>query len=333
MKPFVTLPVLAAAATLVACSGLGNRPREQQHAGIVDHTPVVFVAGVTGTKLQDPQRKTLTWGGVRQLLRPRDGGYNLVLPLAVAEGGGDESPGLPQTRYDAIGPIWQLRFPGWTKEIYRPLRERFEEAGYRLGDLASPGSAGDLFFFDYDWRYGNLHSVQRLDRQLAALSEARGGTDVDLVCQSNAAKICRWLAKYGTLDPDEVDASAVWQRSYRIRKLVLAGVSNSGALRVLRLLIQGRSYIPLVGRRFHPETFFSIRPLFEDLPAHRDDLFFDENGETLSVDLFDAHNWVKYGWSIFGRDAIDRLQRKPRSDLFGDRRQQLDCRASTTSGA
>ncbi len=286
------------------------------------HTPVVFVSGVTGTKLRDSGSGELVWGSARQLFRPRDGGYRLVLPLAL---GGPHGLAHPQARYQASEPIWRLRLlPGWTKEVYRPLLERLEGVGYRLGDLAAPEPTHDLFFFNYDWRFGNLDSVRLLDRQLEALNEARGGTAVDLVCQSNAAKICRWLAKYGSLDADAAEAGAVWRRGYRIRKLVLVGASNNGALRVLQLLIQGRNYVPLVGRRMYPETFFSIRPLFEDLPAGRDDLFFDENGKTLTVDLFDARNWAEYGWSIFGRAASERLRRKPREDLFGDRQTRLD---------
>jgi hypothetical protein len=285
---------------------------------------VVFVSGVTGTRLYDTQSDTLIWGSAWQLVRPRDGGYSLALPISASETSGEDPSGHPQAHYDPVGPLWKVRFPGWTKEVYRPLRERFERAGYRYGDLKSPGSEDSLFLFDYDWRYGNLDSVRRLDELLTRLSASRGGADVDLVCQSNAAKICRWLAKYGALGVEDVEAGERWQRTYRIRRLALAGVSNSGAMRVLQLLIQGRSYIPLIGRRFNPETFFSVRPLFEDLPAGRDDLFFDEHGETLDIDLFDAGNWRTYGWSVFGREATERLRRHPRPDLFGDEQARFD---------
>jgi len=325
MRAFATLLALLVIAAFLACSTFTREPRALESPGIGGHTPVVFVSGVTGTKLRDPRSGKLVWGGTRQLLRPRDGGYSLALPLAIGDGK-RTSAGLahPQARFEAVGPIWQLHFPGWTKKIYRPLLENFQAAGFRMGELQTPGPADDLFFFNYDWRHGNLDSVRRLDRQLTALSEARHGTDVDLVCQSNAAKICRWLTKYGALDTDGAATGDVWQRAYRIRKVVLVGASNSGALRVLQLLIQGRSYVPLVGRRLLPETFFSIRPLFEDLPADRNDLFFDEHGRTLDVDLFDARNWQEYGWSIFGHEASERLRREPRADLFGDRQNQHD---------
>lgn len=310
----------AAAALFFACTSPALGPPGPRPEGVGDHTPFVYVPGVTGTKLRDASTGEMVWGNPRQLTRPRDEGRRLAMPLAAVSAGQHS-----QWLYETPEPLWEMPLlPGFTKMIYRPLLEYFERSGYRLGRLEAPAAGADLFFFNYDWRRENLESVQRLDRQLEALSAARGGIDVDLVCQSNAAKICRWLAKYGTLDPDAVEAGEVWQRGYRIRKLVLVGASNDGALRVLQLLLQGRSYVPLIGRKFRPETFFTIRPLYGDLPADRQDLFFDERGRILDVDLFDAGNWPKYGWSIFGAAARERLARQPRPDLFGDRTLQLE---------
>lgn len=307
-------------ALALGCASLGGRRPAGPVAGAGGHIPVVFVSGVTGTQLRDPKSGELVWGGAWPLLRPRDGGRRLVLPLL----GAAPDSRHPQADYEATAPLLQVRLPLFTKQIYRPLLARFEAAGYLYGELTAPRGEDDFFFFNYDWRYGNLESVRRLDRQLEVLSAARDGTDVDLVCQSNAAKICRWLAKYGTLDLDRAAAGEAFERSYRIRKIVLVGASNSGALRVLQLLNHGRSYIPLVGRKLRPETFFSLRPLFEDLPAARDDLFVNERGEKLAVDLFAAESWAKYGWSIFAKAAAARLQRDPRPDLFGDGQDQLD---------
>jgi len=327
----MTRRVLAAvvAALGMVWGSLDGNPAVAQSLD-AERTPVVVVPGVTGTQLRDPTSQELIWGNSRQLFRPHDGGYALALPLAAGEPAGPSEPAHSQAVYEPVGPIWQMRLPGWTRMIYQPLRERFEATGFRLGELTAPTPADDLFFFNYDWRYGNLDAVRRLDRQLEALSEVRGGLEVDLICQSNAAKICRWLVKYGTLDVEAAEAGhgvggdARDQRGYTIRKLILVGASNNGALRVLQLLNQGRKYVPVVGRRLYPETFFTIRPLFEDLPADRDVLFFDASGKTLPIDLFEASNWAKYGWSIFGRAATERLSKKPRADLFGEQQDRLD---------
>jgi hypothetical protein len=322
MPARVPLLPLLAPLLLTACTSLEPRREEVPVHPSVGRTPIVFVSGLTGTKLADPATGALVWGGARQLLAPRNGGRNIALPLALDFQSGPEVR-HPQAAFEPAGPIWKIRLLGWTKQVYEPLRERLEAAGYRLGDLQDPRPTESLFFFDYDWRYGNLSSVRQLDRLLSQLSERRDGIDVDLVCQSNAAKICRWLAKYGSLGLDEAEAGNGWKRNYRIRSLVLAGVSNSGSLRVFKFLDRGRSYIPLVGRRLLPELFFTLRPLFEDLPADRDDLFFDENGQTVDADLFDPGDWEAYGWSIFSRSATDRMRRQPSPDLLGAREDQL----------
>lgn len=324
----VSIALLALAGALaLSCASSGPGPPGVRPPVGGGHTPVIFVPGVTGTKLVDKRDGQVIWGISKNLLFPRDRGYQLALPLPGAAAGASdtgEPAEHPQLHYETPEPLWQLPLlPGFTKMIYRPLLEGFEEAGYRLGELSAPELGDDLFFFNYDWRYGNMESVRRLDDQLEALSEALGGAEIDLVCQSNAAKICRWLAKYGTLDPNGAEAGESWQRGYRVRKLVLVGASNNGALRVLQLLLQGRSYVPLFGRWMQPETFFTIRPLFEDLPADRRDLFFDETGKVLTVDLFDAKNWLEYGWSIFGPSARERLAAEPRADLFGTREDQF----------
>ena len=62
----------------------------------------------------------------------------------------------------------------------------------------------------------------------------------------------------------------------------------------------------------------TIRAVFEDLPVYRQDLFVDEAGQPLAVDLFDLESWRRYGWSIFSPPVARRLERSGRSDLFAD---------------
>jgi hypothetical protein len=76
--------------------------------------------------------------------------------------------------------------------------------------------------------------------------------------------------------------------------------------------------VPLIGRKFRPETMFTFDALFETLPGYRADLFFDEGGRQLDVDLFDAASWRTYGWSVFGARTARRLEERERADLFAD---------------
>ena len=324
------LPVVAW--LVVGCSGVRSGGNGDTQDGLARRpaVPVVFIPGMTGTRLEDPTTGEVIWGGSRQLIRPRDGGYRIALPLGPDMPG---EPGHSQQSYFAAEPLWELRLPGWTKPIYRPLAERFEREGYRRGRLHQPRAEDRLYFFNYDWRYGNLATVRQLHSELENLSKVRGAAQaIDLICQSNAAKICRYLVKYGARPMDEVEAGTVPDRSYRIRKVILVGASNGGAMRVLQLMNRGRRYVALVGRTVQPEVFFTLRPLFADLPDGAD-LFLDRSGRALDVDLFDPENWVRYGWSIFQPKVERRLRDEPREDLFGSGEERLAYLAEQLRGA
>jgi hypothetical protein len=58
--------------------------------------------------------------------------------------------------------------------------------------------------------------------------------------------------------------------------------------------------------------------VFEDLPVYSGDLFIDESGQPLAVDLFDLESWRRYGWSIFSPRVARRIERSGRTDLFAD---------------
>ena len=91
---------LALLAPLAACAPLWLPVALPPAAPEAVAHPVVFVPGLTGSKLSDPRDGALIWGATAQLLRPHDGGYRLALPLA-----GDDHP---QAGYRAGEPVWQM---------------------------------------------------------------------------------------------------------------------------------------------------------------------------------------------------------------------------------
>ncbi|MEE2778388.1 MAG: hypothetical protein VYE73_16675 [Acidobacteriota bacterium] len=293
-------------------------------ASAADRVPAVVVPGVTGTQLRDPASGGLVWGTTAHMMRPRDLGYSIALPLAPPSD--DPSKVHPQARYEPVEPLWVLRLLGFRKEIYRPLAEEFQARGFKRGDLGSVEPEGEFFFFAYDWRRSNEDTVVRLSEQLHRMATFRGEgvQEVDLLCQSNAARICRWAAKYGALPLADAEAGAAPEPTrFRIRKLLLVSASNSGSLRILEQLHRGRRYLPGVGRKLSQETLFTIRPLFDDLPLGRSDAFFGTDGRSLDVDLGDAAEWVRNGWSVFGADVRARIDKRGRTDLFATHAQRL----------
>lgn len=259
--------------------------------------PVVFVPGVTGVVLQDSATGEIAWGTSRNLLRPKDNAYSLALPTV------HEDPGLPALV--PVAPIEQLSLFGIRKPIYGPIRKLLTGAGYVQGE--------SLLFFNYDWRRDLIESAGLLRRQLEELRRVRGvdRLEVDLICQSSGAHLCRYLTKYGGVPLEEAEAGrGSLPPTLAVRRLVLVGSSNGGSLRILRELDRGRRYVPLIGRWMRSEVVFTYPALFQDLPIYRRDLFLNEKGRPLDVDLFDPESWQRYGWSIFGKATARRLREK-----------------------
>jgi hypothetical protein len=304
---------------LVLLSACASRepPRLEPLLRLEPKTPVVVVPGFTGSKLLDPATGKLIWGSAARVFFPRDGGYSMALPLDAKQ--------RAQQALKAVDVVRRLR-AGFVKiDIYGGLIELLEANGYRLGDLDDPRAEDTLFFFPYDWRYNNVSAAADLTAKLVRLRAVRGESElrIHLICQSNAARIARYMMKYGGGSLDDAEAGhASPPAGIRVEKLLMIGTANGGSTNGFANMHQGRSYVPVIGREFTPEVAFSFEAAFETLPAYREAMFFDEDGRALDVDLFDADNWERFGWSVYGRRAAKRLVKRDREDLFGTPRQR-----------
>jgi len=280
-------------------------------------TPVIVLPGITGSQLRDRRTGQVIWGNGKSFFAPRDRGYRLARALDAD---------LDDEQIEAFSPILQVKLLGMKFDIYGSLVRALEANGYRLGDLNDPRPGDTLFLFPYDWRYGNIRAAQALGARLEQLRQARGEDvlHVDMICQSNAARIARYAIKYGTASLEQAEAGTARPlESIEIDKLILVGAANGGSIRTMRDLQDGRRYVPLFGRRFRPEGLFGYWALYESLPAYRDDLFFDREEEIVDVDLFDARNWPRYGWGIYRKKTLKRIEESGREDLFGTAEDRL----------
>ena len=318
LRRLLAAACLAGLALAAAGCGTGHRsPVLVPPGASLDLTPVVLVPGVTGTALEERQTGRLLWGDGRSLFLPRDGGYRLALPL----GTGLDDP----DRLEPAFVLEEVRLGPLTEPIYSPVLDALAANGFTRGDLTDPRPDENLFAFAYDWRRDNTLSARVLLSRLEELARVKGKSpedplEVSLVCQSNGAHVCRWLAKYGaaTLEEAEEGVSGLppW---LEIERIVLIGTANGGALRILRELDRGRSYVPFLGlgRKWRPEVLFTFPSLYQDLSAYQRRFFVDGAGILLDVDLFDAADWARYGFSAFAADVRQRLARRGREDLFG----------------
>lgn len=281
--------------------------------------PVVFVPGIIGSKLRDRHTGKATWGTGINTILPHDGGDRAVLPLALADDA--------EARLEAYEVVDVVKLLWIKREVFGSLADLLTNHGYQMGDLAAPKPEDNLFFFAYDWRWPNARGARLLYEQLEALRKARGEErlEIDLICQSNGAHLCRYLLKYSGASLDDAEAGRASPPAHiEAVRLILVGTANGGAMRTLREINRGRRYVPVIGRAWGADTLFSFRALFEDLPAYRQNLFIDEKGEPLDVDLYDPESWRRYGWGIYTPAARKRLERNPRTPLFGDETTKLD---------
>ncbi len=315
------LVVFLLSSNLLLCCGSTPTPILPPLKQIQHKTPVIYVPGSTGTELRERESKKIVWGRGRQLVLPRDGGYAIARPIHHA-------PDCGESRLEVTAAIREIRLAGiFSQEVYGPIVELLEDNGYRLGDLDAPEPGDTAFLFAYDWRLDHRLAAARLLEQLEALRESRGEQhlEVDLVCQSNGAYICRYLLKYGGAPLEEAEAgTARPPERLGVRKLILMGNSNGGSLRMLREIHRGRSYISFLGRKLRPEVLFSMPAFYQDLPILRRDLFLDATGEPIAADLFDAETWRRYGWSVFAPGVRERIAKRGGEHLFGDEQQQME---------
>jgi len=306
------LGLVAASCLALAAQGASSQAAAPNVGGS-PRVPVVFVPGVTGVELREAGSAKILWGKGHNLIFPRDRGYNIARAIEA---------GQSRSRVEAGDVIRRLRLAGVVrKPVYQPLVELLEASGYRVGDLANPRTEDSLFLFGYDWRQSNVDSARQLLERLEQVHLARGEsrTPVVLVCQSNGAQLCRYLARYGSATLQQAEAGQTeMPATLDIQKVVLMGASNGGSLRILRELDRGRKYVPWVGRRWAPEAFFGYESLYQDLPSYTDDLFVDDEGRPMPVDLYDVASWKKYQWSVFAPSVEKRLAKGRSPELFGD---------------
>lgn len=282
-----------------------------------ERDPVVLLPGLTGTVLGDPDTGRIAWGKGNRLLWPRDGGYGAALPIA--------EEGFVGDRLEALAPLQYLRLLGLYRfDVYEPVTRLMEANGYRVGDLRRPRPDDTFFFFVYDWRRDAVELAHQLLDELESLRRARGEETlrVNLVAQSGAARIARYLVRFGGANLEEAEAGGGGLPSeIAVERLVFVGAPHGGAVRTLKLLQRGRRYLPL-GRLFRPEVFLTFPGLIQDLPAPGEDALVDAAGEPLPADLYDPATWRRFGWGFHDPEVARRVAAQGAREVFGDERAQ-----------
>ena len=273
-------------------------------------TPVILIPGTSRTKLSKGETGPIVWGNFRNFFGIRHG-EELALPI--------ESTNLRENRDELIPralvekfTIIPFIFGVYTHKRFLERMQRI--GGYQLGDMNKPKQGDNFFVFLYDWRRSSEENAERLAQKIESLKQFYGepAAKFDLIVHSSALFMVRYYALYGGKDVlNESSPTPTNAGAQNIRKLILVSPPHRGTALAFRIIDEGFRPVHLpFARFFSAYEIFTLPAFFEMLPPPGDPLFVDQNGNTLDLDLYDASNWVRYGWSVFNQKEQKRLERK-----------------------
>jgi pimeloyl-ACP methyl ester carboxylesterase len=266
-----------------------------------DLPPVVFVPGILGSELADPDGLHV-WLNLRNAL----GHYDLALPLKLP---------FSESR-DGLRPAGLLgvdralpRLFGFTE--YADFVSLVEGAGFsRDRPSRQPGASHHVF--TYDWRRDLVESVGLLHDALERLADERGEPElrVNLVAHSMGGLIARYYMRYGVAEPG---GPVTWAGARRIRRLVLVATPNAGGMPALDAILNGSrvgfSYATLASH-----VTERMPAIYQLLPPAGSPALLDGRGNPMDCALHDPATWERFGWGPFGKMPARRRYDAPRAD-------------------
>jgi hypothetical protein len=117
--------------------------------------------------------------------------------------------------------------------------------------------------------------------------------------------ITRYYARYGTRDVLDSDTFAIGNEgAARIRKVVMMGTPNLGAVNVVHTYISGFG----IGSLGLPtEVLTTLPAVYQLFPHPLVPWLIDIDGNRVSANLYDAETWKRYQWGIYDPQVSHRV--------------------------
>jgi pimeloyl-ACP methyl ester carboxylesterase len=299
---------LAALMLLSACGAQTPRPNlAVSYEGALaspDRTPLILIPGLFGSKLRRASTGEEIWPGSWYKVLFSD-----YRDLALE----DSEPGVEA--FDLAEQVLGV-------DYYKPLLETLVRFGgyVRTQPGTAPPTRGRaLYVFPYDWRRDNaLHAVEleRLIQQIR-VDHHDPRLKVDLVAHSMGAIVARYYLRFGPRDVLGGDPGDITlYGTEHVRKLVLLGAPNFGAVSALEGMIGGES----IGfGRIAPEVVATMPSVYQLLPHPLAEWLVDTGGRPVDADLYQASTWREFRMGIFSREATARSMASPSGARLEDR--------------
>ncbi len=288
---------------LTACSQAPMRPdleriyRSSAQSN-ADATPVIVIPGLFGSKLRDARSGEEVWPGTwRRVL------FSDYRDLTLEP---DADPNAPTRRLEAFALADQIL----GIDFYGPLIDTLARfGGYqpgRPGEAVPPG-ARRYYVFAYDWRQDNVQHAVALDALIEQIRRDYGRPDlkVDIVAHSMGGLVARYYLRYGPQDVLDGQPSLIsLYGTERVRKLVLLGTPNFGAVSALHGFLRGE---PIGLKRMPQEVVASLPAAFQLFPHPLAPWLSDSAGQPLPDDLYDPAVWHRLGWALYDPEVVARV--------------------------
>ncbi len=164
--------------------------------------------------------------------------------------------------------------------------------------------------FIYDWRRDNIIAVKQLHVFIEQIRKDYNDPNlrVDIIAHSNGGLLANYYLRYGPTDVLDEKNFTQWQEgSKRVRRLVLLGTPNLGAVTSVERLLRGFR----LGFRIIPvEVLTSFATPFETLPSPIVQSVLDTHGNPSSFDIYDSQAWQKNEWSVYSPDFLSMLEKQ-----------------------
>lgn len=289
-----TLGVLVLAVLLPAACSREQPDLEHLYAMTVANPaqpPVVLVHGIMGSRLHDRQERSEVWPG--SLGRVAWSDYpELALPI-------DAQSLLPAP--SALEPF-AITDAAVGRDFYGHILQTLTRiGGYRQAAAGRSvrGSERRVYVFLYDWRQDNVTSARALDDLIETIRRdyRQPALRVDLIAHSMGGLLVRYYARYGRVDVLNSNEFPVnLQGAAKLRRVVLVGTPNLGAITSLQTLLEGQR----IGLgRVPPEVLATFPSMYQLLPHPINDWLVTADGRMLERDLFDIEIWRRFEWGIF----------------------------------
>jgi len=295
------LLLTCAAALLLAACGAPTRPdlvrlyeAETQYAA---QPPVILIHGLMGSTLVEKGTGREFWPGGIGTMAFSD--YRELARMRAAE---DSGGGLvPGDLFFGVGRV----------DYYKALTDALENVGrFKRGQPGEPVHADDrrrYYVLLYDWRKENLDAVRQLHALIEQIRLDYGDPNlaVDILAHSNGGLIANYYLRYGPNDVLDQPQFTAWDEgAHRVRRVVLLGTPNLGAVTSLERLQQG---FKIALRTVPVEVLATFATPFEALPHPDAQVVFSTDGQPITFDFYDPETWRSRRWSVFSPEVSARV--------------------------